>query len=93
MENDQPNNPLHGIRLIDILEHLVSKLGWEKMGQHVAIRCFQVDPSIKSSLAFLRKNQWARDKVESLYLENITPPSKQVVKPPTKSHSKYSTRN
>ena len=68
---DQPNNPLHGVKLADILEHLVEKLGWEKMGSKIDIRCFNYDPSIKSSLKFLRKTPWAREKVEQLYLWNL----------------------
>ena len=64
----QPNNPLHGITLQMILEHLVDKLGWEEMGEQVDIRCFQNEPSIKSSLKFLRRTPWARKEVEDLYL-------------------------
>ncbi len=69
MIEKQPNNPLHGIKLADILEKLVDKYGWEEMGKRVDIRCFNYDPSIKSSLKFLRKTPWAREKVERLYLE------------------------
>ena len=65
----QPNNPLHGVKLIDILEELVIKYGGEEMGHCIDIRCFSYDPSIKSSLKFLRKTPWAREKVEQLYLE------------------------
>ena len=71
MSNEQPNNPLHGVKLADILEHLVQKYGWEELGYRINIRCFQSEPSIKSSLKFLRKTQWARDKVERLYLRSI----------------------
>lgn len=67
----QPNNPLHGIKLKDILESLVEKYGWEKLGLKININCFNNDPSIKSSLTFLRKTPWARDKVEQLYLKMI----------------------
>lgn len=66
--NEQPNNPLHGIKLADILERLVVEYGWEEMGAHIKIRCFNHNPTIKSSLAFLRKTPWAREKVEELYL-------------------------
>ena len=69
MTENQPNNPLHGIKLQDILEYLVEKLGWEELGRRINIRCFNYDPSIKSSLTFLRKTPWARDKVEELYLQ------------------------
>lgn len=68
MENN-PHNPFQGMKLEDVLSYLVSKLGWEGMAHRVAIKCFQVNPSIKSSLTFLRKTQWARTKVEELYLE------------------------
>ncbi len=61
-------DPLHGVTLETILTRLVERLGWEKMGQSVDIRCFTQDPSIKSSLTFLRKTPWAREKVEKLYL-------------------------
>ena len=70
-DNAQPNNPLHGIRLIDILEYLVDEYGWEALGYEIRINCFNSNPSIKSSLKFLRKTQWARDKVENLYLKTI----------------------
>ncbi len=61
-------DPLHGITLEALLNTLVERLGWESMGEAVDIRCFKQDPSIKSSLVFLRKTPWARKKVEQLYL-------------------------
>ena len=64
----QPHNPLHGITLEAILTALVTHFGWPELGQQVAIRCFTSDPSIASSLKFLRRTPWARQKVESLYL-------------------------
>lgn len=64
----QPNNPLHGVKLEDILNRLVEKYGWEELSEIIPIRCFTHDPSIKSSLKFLRKTPWARAKVEELYL-------------------------
>ena len=67
----QPNNPLHGVKLVDILEYLVEEFGWQKLADQIDIRCFKSDPSIKSSLTFLRQTQWARDKVERLYLHSI----------------------
>ena len=70
-DNEQPNNPLHGVKLIDILEKLVAEYGWKKLGMKININCFNNDPSIKSSLKFLRKTPWARDKVEQLYLHRI----------------------
>ncbi len=71
MSTEQPNNPLHGIKLAEILEFLVAKYGWESLGSKINIRCFNHDPSIKSSLKFLRRTPWARDKVERLYLDSI----------------------
>ena len=68
---EQPNNPLHGVRLVDILEKLVETYGWEKLGSNIRINCFRKDPSIQSSLKFLRKTPWARTKVEQLYLKMI----------------------
>jgi len=68
MPETQPNNPLHGVKLEDILNYLVATYGWEEMGEMIPIRCFTHDPSIKSSLKFLRKTPWARAKVEELYL-------------------------
>lgn len=69
--NSQPNNPLHGVKLADILEHLVEQYGWEELGDRIRINCFNSDPSIKSSLKFLRRTEWAREKVERLYLRSI----------------------
>lgn len=71
MENRQPNNPLHGVKLAEILEFLVERYGWEEMGKRINIKCFTQDPSIKSSLKFLRKTPWARTKVENLYLDSL----------------------
>ncbi len=67
----QPNNPLHGVKLADILEFLVEKYGFKELSYQVNINCFKKDPSIKSSLKFLRKTPWAREKVEQLYLQSI----------------------
>ena len=64
----QKNNPLHGLTLQLIVETLVERLGWEQMHRQVKINCFSSDPSVKSSLKFLRKTPWARSKVEELYL-------------------------
>ncbi|WP_133469177.1 VF530 family DNA-binding protein [Paraglaciecola marina] len=71
MAEQQKNNPLHGLTLQTILETLENQLGFEKMGQEVKINCFTSDPSIKSSLKFLRKTPWAREKVEQLYLSTV----------------------
>ena len=66
--NDQPNNPLHGVTLQVVLEFLIDRLGWQQMARVVDIRCFTHDPSLTSSLKFLRKVPWARAKVEQLFL-------------------------
>ncbi|MFT6155019.1 MAG: hypothetical protein ACJA0E_000180 [Bermanella sp.] len=65
---EQPNNPLHGVTLKTVVEDLVEFYGFEELGNRINIRCFTHDPSVKSSLKFLRKTQWARDKVEALYV-------------------------
>ncbi|HAI18817.1 MAG: hypothetical protein CMP05_10880 [Xanthomarina sp.] len=67
----QPNNPLHGIKLEQIVTKLEAHYGWEYLGQKIRIRCFQDNPSITSSLKFLRRTPWARTKVENLYLKMI----------------------
>ncbi len=71
MTDPHPNDPLHGITLERILTHLIERYGWEEMGRVVEIRCFQVDPSLKSCLTFLRKTPWARKKVEEMYLRSL----------------------
>jgi uncharacterized protein (DUF2132 family) len=71
MANSQPNTPRHGITLEKILLHLVEQYGWDEMGRQINIRCFNHDPSIKSSLTFLRKTPWAREQVEKLYVESL----------------------
>jgi len=70
MTQKQANNPLHGLTLEQVLSKLVEQLGWQEMGRQIDIKCFNSDPSIKSSLKFLRKTAWAREKVESLYIKN-----------------------
>jgi len=68
----QPNNPLHGIKLEQIINELVAHYGWEYMGYTIKIKCFTDNPSVKSSLTFLRKTPWARTKVETMYLKMLT---------------------
>jgi uncharacterized protein (DUF2132 family) len=68
------NDPLHGKTLQSILEHLVERYGWESLGERIKIKCFISNPSIRSSLVFLRKTPWAREKVENLYLNSINAP-------------------
>lgn len=67
----QPKNPLHGVTLKVILEALVAEFGWVEMARRIRINCFSKDPSINSSLTFLRKTPWARDKVEKLYTRTL----------------------
>ena len=69
--SEQPNNPLYRVTLEKILIYLQAHYGWEKLGQLIKIRCFLNDPSIKSSLTFLRKTPWARKKVEDLYISTL----------------------
>ena len=74
MSEEQTKNPLHGVTLEMILNRLVDFYGWDKLGKQIDINCFNNDPSIKSSLKFLRKTPWAREKVESFYLYYGNPP-------------------
>lgn len=67
----QPNNPLHGATLEKIINDLVTYYGWEYMGYTIKIKCFTENPSVKSSLTFLRKTPWARTKVENMYLNML----------------------
>jgi len=69
--DQNPKDPLHGITLKDILERLVKRHGWEEMARRVPIRCFQFEPSLKSSLTFLRKTPWARQKVEGWFIREL----------------------
>lgn len=71
MSSPQPNNPLHGLTLEKILNELVARLGWEELGRRLSIRCFNHEPSIPSSLKFLRRTPWAREQVEALYLDTL----------------------
>jgi uncharacterized protein (DUF2132 family) len=71
MVNSQPNNPLHGINLEMILTQLVKQYGWVELGNRIPIKCFNENPSIKSSLKFLRRTPWARKKVGDLFLKSV----------------------
>lgn len=71
MTASQPNNPLHGITLEKLLNELVAFYGWPEMGRRIDIRCFTHDPSIASSLKFLRRTPWARERVEALYIASV----------------------
>ncbi len=72
---EQPNNPLHGITLAVMIEFLVERIGWDEMASAVPVRCFQYEPSVTSSLKFLRRVPWARTKVEELYLRVRSQPA------------------
>jgi uncharacterized protein (DUF2132 family) len=72
MNEQKSNDPLHGVTLQMIVTALVESYGWEELGQRIDIRCFTTDPSVKSSLKFLRRTPWARKKVEELYLATKT---------------------
>ena len=74
MTQEHPNNPMHGIKLEQIVIHLQKTFGWEGLASRVDVNCFKKDPSVKSSLKFLRKELWAREQVEKLYLESLTTP-------------------
>ena len=71
MTTQHPRDPLHGVKLTTILEELLKSYGWEVLGDRIPVRCFTMNPSISSSLKFLRKTTWAREKVEALYLEHL----------------------
>jgi uncharacterized protein (DUF2132 family) len=77
MQVTQPRNPLHGITLEKLLNELVSFYGWTALGREIDIRCFTQDPSISSSLKFLRRTPWARERVESLYIDMLRRANKQ----------------
>jgi uncharacterized protein (DUF2132 family) len=79
-DGQQRSNPLHGVTLEMILVRLLEKYGWEKMGRKIKLQCFLSEPSIKSSLVFLRKTPWARKKVEDWYLRNFVTDWKEVQK-------------
>lgn len=71
MNDKQPNNPLHGATLESIVVKLVDHYGWEQLASRININCFKSDPSVKSSLKFLRKTPWAREQVENLYISTF----------------------
>lgn len=77
MTDAQPNNPLHGITLEAVLNELLKHHGWDGLGRRIDIRCFRNEPSIASSLKFLRRTPWARQQVEALYLAGVKPAARQ----------------
>jgi uncharacterized protein (DUF2132 family) len=90
MPSPKSNDPLHGVTLEKLLTELVAQFGWEELARRIDVRCFRYDPSIKSSLVFLRKTPWARAKVEQLYIQSrprkADPPSPATT-PPTTTYS------
>ncbi len=72
MNNDQPNNPLHGVTLEVVVTRLAERYGWDGLAERIDVNCFKSDPSVKSSLKFFRKTPWARDEVESLYVSTFS---------------------
>ncbi len=79
MSEQQPDNPLHGLTLETIVNSLVTEYGWEELGSRIKVRCFNSDPSVKSSLKFLRKTPWARTAVEQLYIASQHKPAQNSV--------------
>jgi uncharacterized protein (DUF2132 family) len=71
MSNEQPNNPLHGVTLEKVVVSLVEHYDWKELAKKININCFKSDPSVKSSLKFLRKTPWAREQVENLYVTTM----------------------
>lgn len=81
MSESRRSDPMHGVTLKAMVEHLVDRYGWAGLGTRIAIRSFTHEPSVQSSLKFLRKTPWARAKVESLYLHSVTHPRKASAPP------------
>ena len=103
MTQEQKNNPLHGVKLEALLKELVDHYSWQKLGQEINLNCFKSNPSIKSSLKFLRRTEWAREKVERFYLYDFKrlpkagndqyeiPPRKRIISNPKSQTAKSST--
>lgn len=72
MQEQQPNNPVHGVKLADMLQYLFEVYGWEGLAERVNVRCFKFDPSVNSSLAFLRKTPWAKEEIQKLYIHTVS---------------------
>lgn len=85
MNEQQAKDPLHGVPLEQIVNYLVDQYGWEDLGKRISIRCFNTNPSVKSSLKFLRKTSWAREKVENLYIATKKREPRQAESPWKKS--------
>ena len=72
MQEQQPNNPVHGVKLADMLQYLFEVYGWEGLADRINVRCFKFEPSVNSSLAFLRKPPWAKEELQKLYIHTVT---------------------
>jgi uncharacterized protein (DUF2132 family) len=72
MQEQQPNNPVHGVKLADMLSYLIDVYGWDGLAARINVRCFKFDPSVNSSLAFLRKTPWAKEELQQLYINTVT---------------------
>jgi uncharacterized protein (DUF2132 family) len=72
MQEQQPNNPVHGVKLADMLQYLFEVYGWEGLAERINVRCFKFDPSVNSSLAFLRKTPWAKEELQKLYIHTVS---------------------
>jgi uncharacterized protein (DUF2132 family) len=72
MQEQQPNNPVHGVKLADMLNYLIDVYGWDGLAARINVRCFKFDPSVNSSLAFLRKTPWAKEELQQLYINTVT---------------------
>ncbi len=72
MQEQQPNNPVHGVKLADMLQYLFEVYGWEGLADRINVRCFKFEPSVNSSLAFLRKTPWAKEELQKLYIHTVT---------------------
>ena len=72
MQEQQPNNPVHGVKLADMLQYLFEVYGWEGLADRINVRCFKFEPSVNSSLAFLRKTPWAIEELQKLYIHTVT---------------------
>lgn len=91
MSEEQPNNPLHGITLEQVITRLERRYGWDYLAANIKINCFKSNPSVKSSLKFLRRTLWAREKVEALYVATFSdekPATKTAIKPVKKAVEK-----
>jgi hypothetical protein len=87
VSEEQPNSPLHGITLLALLEELVLRHGWHGLGARIPVRCFTHEPSVASSLKFLRRTDWARKQVEALYLDDLRRRAKNQARAARRAHS------